>query len=517
MPTVVVVGLGPGGAEYVTQHTLESDRAHPASLPAHRAAPVGARWCPTRSRSTTSTSTPTRSTTCTPRSPSASSPRRPSTARCCTRCPARRWCSSARCARSCADRRVECAVHPAMSFLDVAYARLGIDPVEAGVTLVDGHEFATAAAGNPAARCSWPTPTPTGCSATSSSPSSPPTGDEPVVILQRLGTPDELVTHTTWAELDRTVEADHLTCIYIPHLGAPVGAELVRFHQLARTLREQCPWDQEQTHHSLVRYLLEETYEVVDALEALDPDDPATDEALDRGARRPALPDRVPRDHRRAGGPVHDGRRRAGRARQARAPPPARVRRRRGRRPPTRSSPTGTRSSATRRAHVGVRRRAHRRSRRCPTRRRAAQGGQGRLRLARRRRCAAEDRRGGRRAARGGRRRATQRHVHDELGDLLFAVVNVARHLGVEPEAALRAATQKFRRRFEQVEALARERGIDLHARRPRRARRAVGRGQDSGVSGGRERRVRPSAGTWATGADTGGAGGSVFGAGAGR
>jgi len=52
--------------------------------------------------------------------------------------------------------------------------------------------------------------------------------------------------------------------------------------------------------------------------------------------------------------------------------------------------------------------------------------------------------------------------VHDEIGDLLFAVVNVARHLGVEPESALRVATLKFRRRFEQVESLARERGITL-------------------------------------------------------
>ncbi|MEP6297030.1 MAG: SAM-dependent methyltransferase, partial [Ilumatobacter sp.] len=37
-------------------------------------------------------------------------------------------------------------LRPAMSFLDVAWARLGIDPVEAGARLVDGHEFATAAA-----------------------------------------------------------------------------------------------------------------------------------------------------------------------------------------------------------------------------------------------------------------------------------------------------------------------------------------------------------------------------------
>jgi MazG family protein len=52
--------------------------------------------------------------------------------------------------------------------------------------------------------------------------------------------------------------------------------------------------------------------------------------------------------------------------------------------------------------------------------------------------------------------------VRDEMGDLLFAVVNVARHLGVDPESALRAAVAKFRRRFDVVDALARERGIDL-------------------------------------------------------
>ena len=57
---------------------------------------------------------------------------------------------------------------------------------------------------------------------------------------------------------------------------------------------------------------------------------------------------------------------------------------------------------------------------------------------------------------------AVEGDIEAELGDLLFAVVNVARHLDVDPETALRAASAKFRSRFQAVEAQAEASGRDL-------------------------------------------------------
>ncbi len=50
--------------------------------------------------------------------------------------------------------------------------------------------------------------------------------------------------------------------------------------------------------------------------------------------------------------------------------------------------------------------------------------------------------------------------MNEELGDVLFSVVNVARHLGLDPESSLREAAAKFRGRFVAMERLAAARGV---------------------------------------------------------
>ncbi len=57
-----------------------------------------------------------------------------------------------------------------------------------------------------------------------------------------------------------------------------------------------------------------------------------------------------------------------------------------------------------------------------------------------------------------------QARVREEIGDVLFAVTNIARHLQVEPEAALKVTNRKFRKRFRYIEQKLKERGRALDA-----------------------------------------------------
>jgi ATP diphosphatase len=56
------------------------------------------------------------------------------------------------------------------------------------------------------------------------------------------------------------------------------------------------------------------------------------------------------------------------------------------------------------------------------------------------------------------------RQVHDEIGDLLFTCINLARHAGADPAQLLNAASHKFECRFDKVKTLCQQRGLDMHA-----------------------------------------------------
>ena len=90
-------------------------------------------------------------------------------------------------------------------------------------------------------------------------------------LVSHAGTPAQRVDALPLYQLDRRDDLDHLTSLYIPPL--PEAGSLSTYQDVVARLRAPggCPWDREQTHQSLRPHLLEEAYEVLEALDADDP------------------------------------------------------------------------------------------------------------------------------------------------------------------------------------------------------------------------------------------------------
>ena len=148
-----------------------------------------------------------------------------------------------------ADPRVETVVLPGVSFADLAFERLGVDPLAQGVRVVDGHRFAPEVAGSLGpllvGQCDSPQVLSEVKLALASVMDQVAGGGKgtAVTVLYHLGLPDEAVTVVPWEDLDRVVEPDHLTSLWLPQLAEPFAAAFVRLEELARALRERCPWD----------------------------------------------------------------------------------------------------------------------------------------------------------------------------------------------------------------------------------------------------------------------------------
>jgi tetrapyrrole methylase family protein/MazG family protein len=376
------------------------------------------------------------------------------------------------------DDRVAVEVAPAVSFLDLAWDRLGVDPLAAGVRLVDGQRFEVEAAG-----CAGPLlVAQCDSAAVLSDIKLSVDGGPEVTVLARLGLPDESVRTVAWEHLDRSVEPDHLTSLWVPGLAVPVASELVRFAQLVRTLRERCPWDRQQTHRSLTRHLLEETYEVLEAIDELPAGYPHLEEELgdllfqvafhatlaaEKGWFTLAdvaagVHDKLVARHPHVFGDVE-----AATAEAVMENWEQIKRREKGRS----SAMDGVPGALPALLYADkVQRRAASVGFDWPD----AAGARAKLaeELAElEAEIAGVDGTAGggvpvgdgppaRGAGDAGASDRSPDRVAGEMGDLLFAAVNVARHLGVDAEAALRDASAKFRRRFQAVEDLARPRTL---------------------------------------------------------
>ncbi|HVC81602.1 MAG TPA: nucleoside triphosphate pyrophosphohydrolase [Chloroflexota bacterium] len=184
---------------------------------------------------------------------------------------------------------IEVDVLDGLSFLEPVARALALDPVASGVQLVDG-----AALGEPAAEISaanWSGLSPRVIS----------TGrpiliaqvynrrvasacklwllerypeTHPIRVVRAAGTSLSRVWDTGLAELDHTEGFDHLTTLYVPPLDPLADSRgLATLPYLTARLRAEdgCPWDRKQTLHSLKGHLLEEAYEAVAAIDEEDP------------------------------------------------------------------------------------------------------------------------------------------------------------------------------------------------------------------------------------------------------
>ncbi|MEX1281425.1 MAG: nucleoside triphosphate pyrophosphohydrolase [Acidimicrobiia bacterium] len=97
--------------------------------------------------------------------------------------------------------------------------------------------------------------------------------DAEVTLLADLATPDRLVRRMPVAALDETMAGLRVS-LFIP----PQSAGLLGAVETMRRLRVECPWDAEQTHRSILPNLVEETFEAHDALAAIGADVPGGDE-----------------------------------------------------------------------------------------------------------------------------------------------------------------------------------------------------------------------------------------------
>jgi tetrapyrrole methylase family protein/MazG family protein len=181
------------------------------------------------------------------------------------------------------ERGLELRLVAGLSFIEPVCTALGLDPLEAGLQIIDAVSLAALPGDEVAGRVVPTTPllVPHLYNRRLASAVKLALGecypDEWQVTLVRLSDQAQeaaRLQRLALYELDRQPLVDHLTTLYVPPVEALAALrhpDTLRY--ITKRLRRDpdgCPWDRQQTHQTLVPFVLEETYEVVEALEEND-------------------------------------------------------------------------------------------------------------------------------------------------------------------------------------------------------------------------------------------------------
>ncbi|HWR60426.1 MAG TPA: nucleoside triphosphate pyrophosphohydrolase, partial [Clostridia bacterium] len=174
-----------------------------------------------------------------------------------------------------AGDKIEIRLIPALSFIDVILSALRIDPAY-GLKIIDGLSIKTQKPDQKCGNIITQVYDRLVASEVKLMLMDYYVDDFEIYVVRAAGVEgQERIARIPLYELDRIEWVDYLTSVYVP--AALEGARYKSFNdlvELMETLRgeEGCPWDREQTRESLKPYLLEETYEVLDAIEKDDLD-----------------------------------------------------------------------------------------------------------------------------------------------------------------------------------------------------------------------------------------------------
>jgi tetrapyrrole methylase family protein/MazG family protein len=157
-------------------------------------------------------------------------------------------------------QRLEPEVWSGESFLDALLAAVRYDPLDRGLRILNGHRLpypVVIDGPTVVAHLDLPIVMAEVCARLARVVAEGTT----VTLVIDAGGRDELIVEALLDEVDTSLASVRTSMFIDPEPGGVVGAI-----QVMARLREECPWDRRQTHHSLVKNLIEETYELVEAI-----------------------------------------------------------------------------------------------------------------------------------------------------------------------------------------------------------------------------------------------------------